>query len=141
MNWRQSLVSSGTFSSSSSARAPPTPIASTMASVMAAAAARRRFGVWSRIGYPPQMTAECTVSPGLLWSRSGRFCGASPDQGLEQQPDHPGNDRHVGKVKNVPIEAEIRCRDVKQHEIGHRSIDETVDRIADRPADDEPGAD
>src|SRR5262249_34459988 len=56
------------------------------------------------------------------------------------QPDDPGNDGHVGKVKNVPIEAEACGIDVKQHEIHHPTIGDAVDGVADRPADDEAEA-
>src|SRR5262249_17965694 len=144
MNWRKILLSSGTSSSSSasSARALPALHASARASATAAAAATRRslFGCRFRIAIPFKLRQNVPSPRALLWPRSGRFCGTRADQGLEQQPDHAGDDGHVGKVKNVPIEAETRRRDVKQHEIGDCSVGKAVDGVADRPADNEAEA-
>src|ERR1700730_1922416 len=142
MNWRKSLVSSGTFSSSSSARALPALHASATASATAAAATARRslFGFRLRIAIPFKRRRNAPSPRGPLWPGSGRFCGTRADEALEQQPDHPGDDGHVGKVKNVPIEAEACGIDVKQHEIDHRPVGEAVDGVPDRPADDEAEA-
>src|SRR5713101_3810922 len=144
MNWRKSLVSSGTFSSSlaSSARALPALHASARASATAAAAAARRslFGFRLRIAIPFKRRRNAPSPRGPLWPGSGRFCGTRADEGLEQQPDHPRDDGHVGKVKNVPIEAEACGIDVKQHEIDDRPVGKAVDGVPNRPADDEAEA-
>src|SRR6516164_6708356 len=141
MNWRKSLVSSGT-SSLSSARALPALHASATANATAAAAAARRslFGFRLRIAIPFKRRRNAPSPRAPLWPGSGRFCGTRADEGLEQQPDHPGDDGHVGKVKNVPIEAEARGIDVKQHEIDDRPVGEAVDGVPDRPPDDEAEA-
>src|SRR5664279_1028037 len=85
---------------------------------------------------------EASYRPG-----SGRFCGGYPQEGVIQQGRHPGNNRHVGKVKHVPIVGISPDLDVEQGEIDHRAIGKAVDGVADGAADDqaerdggEPGA-
>src|ERR1700687_2608542 len=68
---------------------------------------------------------------------SGRFCGGYPQEGIIQQGRYPGNNRHIGKVKDVPVEGFSPDLDVEQGEIDHRAIGEAVDGIADGPADDQ----
>ena len=54
---------------------------------------------------PPRLES---VGPDPEYARrSGRFCGAVPEQGFIQQTGHPGNDGYIGKVKDVPVEAEV----------------------------------
>src|SRR5262245_40347133 len=64
---------------------------------------------------------------------SGRFCGAVRSQGVIQQPNNPGNDGHIGEVKNIPIEVPIRRGHVKKDEIGDTTISQSIDGIADSP--------
>src|SRR5262245_10966256 len=64
---------------------------------------------------------------------SGRFCGAVRSQGGIQQANNPGNDGHVGQVKNIPNEVPIRPGNVKKHEIGDPTISQSIYGIADRP--------
>src|SRR6266508_522912 len=143
MNCRNSLVSSGTSSSSSAfwAKALPALHASASASARVPATAARAgsgfLGYRSGMNYPLQAAAKCAASPRSFSSRSGRFCGAPRQQGLVQQPDHPGHDGHVRQVENVPFEAETGGGEVKQYEIGHCPIGKPVDGVADRPADDQ----
>src|SRR6516165_5253091 len=68
---------------------------------------------------------------------SGRFCGAFPCQRLIQQANNPSNDGHIGQVENVPVELPICRRNVKKDEIGNPTIGQTVDGVADGPANDQ----
>src|SRR5262245_35553071 len=64
---------------------------------------------------------------------SGRFCGAVRSQGVIQQPNNPGNDGHIGEVKNIPIEVPIGRGNVKKDEIGDPTIGQPIDCVAHRP--------
>jgi len=55
-----------------------------------------------------------------------------------QEPDHPGNDGDIGQIEDIPDEIDRFRRDVEQDEIGDRPIKNAVDRVPDRPADDQP---
>src|SRR5215475_2858080 len=68
---------------------------------------------------------------------SGRFCGVSRGQGVIQQANNPGNDRHIGQVKNVPIKSPIRRGNVKKNKIGNPTIGQTVDGVPKCPAYDQ----
>src|SRR3954452_7200385 len=39
--------------------------------------------------------------------RSGRFYGTAREQGFIQQAHHPGNDRYISEVKNIPVKPPI----------------------------------
>src|SRR5215467_9614978 len=137
-NCRRILVSSGTSSSSpSAANALPAPNAIAMMNVTAAAKRRGPIGCRFRMGYPLPATAECAVSPRSFWPGSGRFCGAVPDQGLVKEPDHPGDDGHVGEVEDVPVVPAPPDLQVEQGEIHHPRPMQPIGGVADRPADDE----
>jgi len=45
------------------------------------------------------LNVEGSYQPG-----SGRFCGGYPQERVIQQRRHTGNNRHIRKVKHVPIE-------------------------------------
>src|SRR6202171_719939 len=68
---------------------------------------------------------------------SGRFCGGYSQEGIIQQRRYPGNNRHVGEVKHVPIVGISPDLEVEQGEIDHRAIGEAVDAVADGDADDQ----
>src|SRR5882672_3958905 len=68
---------------------------------------------------------------------SGRFCGGYPNEGIIQERRYPGNNRHIGKVKHVPIIGISADLEVEQGEIDHRAIGEAVDAVADGAADDQ----
>src|ERR1700676_2437968 len=68
---------------------------------------------------------------------SGRFCGGYPQEGIIQQRRYPGNNRHVGKVKHVPIEGFSPDLEVEQGEIDHRAVGDAVDGVADGAPDDQ----
>src|SRR5690348_9944302 len=74
---------------------------------------------------------------GHLYHRSGRFCGVSADERIVQKAYYAGHDSHVSQVKHVPTEGPRGGRDVEQDEIGDRPVGGAIDRVADRPADDE----
>src|SRR5579871_3024908 len=87
--------------------------------------------------------ADPPAQPGVpdpgrrLWGGSGRFCGAVPAYRFIQESGYPGNNGAVGQVEDVPVEVDRLRRDVEQNEIGHPRVQERVDRIADRPPDNE----
>src|SRR5512145_2472891 len=128
ISWRNSLVSSGTSSSSSCANALPPPQANAKANAMAAAAAVRRclFRLRSRMAIPFTQRQNVPYPRSPLWPGSGRFCGAVAQEGLVQEADHAGDDGHVGEVEDVPPEAEARRGEVQEHEIRHRAVGKTV---------------
>src|ERR1700681_813085 len=72
---------------------------------------------------------------------SGRFCGGYSQEGIIQQRRYPGNNRHVGEVKHVPIVGISPDLEVEQGEIDHRAIGEAVDGVADGAADDQAEGD
>src|SRR5450631_3083587 len=78
------------------------------------------------------LNSEGPYQPG-----SGRFCGGNPQQGIIQQGRNASNNRHVGKVKHVPIEGISPDLDVEQGKIDHRAIGEAVNGVADGAADDQ----
>src|SRR4029077_15300562 len=136
-NWRMSLVSSGTSSSSeefcANALVPPATVSGGLFPKCPGPPPprRERDGQPNGCGdgdsplpvsisvphaYPLQVTAKIVRRMPRNYSGqgSGRFCGITPHQGLVQQPDHSCHDGHVGKVEYVPFEAEIRRRRMKQ---------------------------
>src|SRR5262249_45748182 len=64
---------------------------------------------------------------------SGRFCGAVRSQGVIQQPNYPGNDSHIGEVKNIPIEVPIRRGNVKKAKTAHQTLTKSSEGFAARP--------
>ena len=66
---------------------------------------------------------------------SGRFCGVLREQGFVHQSHHAGNDRRIRKIKYIPLERPGGCAEVKQGEIHDGIVYQAIDRVADRPPD------
>src|SRR6476620_9071577 len=138
---RKILVSSSTSSSSSAARAnvPAQPISTAMPTVAVSAILRNlRFDLKLVMPTPNPLNSRQFAAFDPVNLGSGRFWGVVTPYGFIQEAGDPGNDGYIGEVKDVPIKAPSSGFDVQQHKIGHRTVDQAVDAIAERPADDQP---
>ena len=74
------------------------------------------------------------------WDTRSGLCRARPppleDERVIEEPDHPGNDRRVGDIEDVPGEA----ADVEMDEIEHRAVGDAVDGVAEAPPTISPSA-
>src|ERR1700693_5888944 len=107
-----------------------------LASVLRIAIPVQSFRV-SRTPIKAQAARLPGIVPGSYQPGSGRFCGGYHYEGVIQQARYPGNNRHVRKVKYVPIEGFSPDLDVEQGEIDHGAIGEAVVGIADGPANEQ----
>src|SRR6185312_9332917 len=63
---------------------------------------------------------------------SGLF--VTPEHGLIQKSQHPGNNGCIGDIEYVPRKPE----GVEREEIGHRAVNDAVDGITNGATDDQP---
>src|SRR4051812_39496032 len=91
----------------------------------------------SLLRYPATLAAPLGATSAILRGGSGRFCGANRYKGFIQESHDPLNDGCIRQVEHVPDEIERFRGDMKKDEVDHRPIDEAVDGIPDRAANDQ----
>src|SRR5688572_3334171 len=104
----------------------------------AAARARAENADWVNARSLPESASYSTSLDAANSRRGQRFsCFRGDFAALrgpgEQQPDDPNDDPHVGKVEHVPLEP----AEMEQEEVGDGAIDEPVDNVRQRAANDQ----